>query len=218
MSTGDVKDMAARIAATLPPWVPTSLPIINAVLTGIAKGFSSVYVLLQFMRAQSRVRTASGGFLDLISLDYFGTNMVRRTGEPDATFQARLLKELLRPRVTVAAIRQMLIDLTGRIPIITEPGNPANIGGLDTGPLALDIDGCSIVVAGNQVFITAFRPQGNGVPLVSGADSFESGLDIGFLSLIDLSQITGNISDTEITAQILRTVAAGIDAEITIIS
>lgn len=218
MATGDVADIAARIAATLPPWVPTSLPIINAVLTGIARGFAHAYRLLQFMRSQARVKTASGGFLDLLSLDYFGTNMVRRTGEPDATFQARLLKELLRTRVTVAAIRQMLIDLTGRTPIITEPGNPGSIGALDIGSLALDIDGCSIVISNNQVFITAFRPQGNGVPLVAGINTYEAGIDIGYLSLVDLSQITGNVSDAEITAQILRTVAAGIDAEITIVS
>lgn len=219
MATGDVADCTARIAATLPPWVPTSLPIINAVLTGLGKGFSHVYHLISFVRTQSRIATATGGFLDIIAADFFGTNMLRRAAEPDSVYQARLLKELLRPRVTLAAIKQMLIDLTGRTPSIIVPGNPGNIGGLDIGTLALDTDGCSIFAGvNNQIFITAFRPIGNGVPLVSGLDSFPSGLDVGNISLVDLSQITGPLTDAEITAQILRTVAAGIDAEISISS
>lgn len=219
MATGDTTDIAARIAATLPPWVPTSLPIINAVLTGIAKGFAHVYRLLQFMRTQARISTATGGFLDLISADYFGTNMLRRKGEPDPVFQARLKKELLRPRVTLAALKQMLIDLTGRVPSIIVPGAPGNIGAWDIGTFAFDTAGCWITAAvGPQIFITAFRPIGNGVPLVSGFDSYGGAWDTPNFCWIDLSQITGDLTDAEITAQILRTVAAGIDAEITIAS
>lgn len=219
MATGDLNDITARIAATFPPWVPTSLPIINAVLTGVARGFAHVYRLLQFMRTQSRIKTATGGFLDLISYDYFGTNMLRRKAEPDSVFQARLLLELLRPRVTLAAVRQMLIDLTGRVPLIIEPGYPGNIGAWDVGTFAFDASGCWINAGiGNQVFITAFRPIGNGVPLVSGYDSYAGGWDVPNFSFVDLSQITGPLTDAEITAQILRTVAAGVDAEITITS
>src|SRR5579883_2162004 len=109
MATGDVQDIINRLRSVMPPWFPSNGPVVTALLTGLATSGSFIYGYIQFMRTQSRIATASGGFLDLIANDYFGTNFLRRAAEPDSVYRARILKELLRPRVTLAALTQMLI-------------------------------------------------------------------------------------------------------------
>src|SRR5580704_12474728 len=119
MATGDVQDIVNRMVAVLPPWFPTpiaSSPILQGVLTGIAAPLSFVYSLYVFAQSQTRIKTAFGPFLDLIAFDYFGPTFTRRTSEPDASFQSRILTFLLLPRNTVAGITAMLTDLTGFAP------------------------------------------------------------------------------------------------------
>lgn len=130
MATGDVADLEFRLRANAPPWFPNqgSAPVVDGVLTGIATLLSYVYQFIQYARAQSRIRTSSGGWIDLIAWDYFGARFTRLPGEGDAAFLARLIPELVRRRVTAAAIQQALVQLTGFPVRIVEPEQLTDVG------------------------------------------------------------------------------------------
>ncbi|MGX7707968.1 hypothetical protein [Methylobacterium sp. Gmos1] len=136
MGTGDPDDMVARLRALLPPWFPDDDPILDGLLGGIAALLAFTYDLIADLKRQTRIATATGGWLDLIAFDYFGIRFGRRPDEADDAFRPRILKELLRPRATREAIVEALVDLTGRTPLIAEPWNPGDCGAYDVGTMA----------------------------------------------------------------------------------
>jgi hypothetical protein len=214
MATGDVPNVLARLRAVLPPWFPAVAPVLNGLLSGFATNASWLYSLYQFAQAQTRIRTASGAWLDLVAWDYFGPTFTRRLGESDASFQSRILTFLLLPRNTVSGITRMLIALTGRTPSIIEPA--IGTGGWDQATaFAFDNAGCW---SGSTLSITAFRPPGQGVPGVDGFDGSIGGFDSGAVEWADLGQITGQVTDAEITMRVRQWVAAGVNYTLTITS
>lgn len=222
MATGDQDDMIARLKATIPPtWFPPSSPILEALLSGFASAASWIYGLIQYARLQTRISTATDGWLDLISWDFFATRLPRRSGEPDPTFATRIKAEILRPRQTRSAILQMLLDLTGNAATIQEGWNPQDWGGYGLPYSGYGIGiGYGSLQLRNQVFITAVRPSGSGIPNVSGYGIVSSGYGapMGNGEYADLSQITGAVTDAEIYARITQTIAAGTTAWVDIAS
>ncbi len=137
-SIGTPSDMASRIRAVLPAaWFPltspgstTSMsPVLDGVLAGIAAAWSYCFALLQFVRAQARLSTMSGSLLDLMAFDFFGATLTRRPGEGDLEFSARIGSNLLLPRATRQATSDMLLSLTGLVPVIFEPRRGGDAGG-----------------------------------------------------------------------------------------
>jgi hypothetical protein len=130
VATGDVNDIVYRLRANAPPWFPNqgSAPVVDGILTGIATLLSYVYQLIQYARAQSRIRTSSGGWIDLIAWDFLGSRFTRLPGESDTAFLGRLLPELVRRRVTRTAIQQALVQLTGYPVRIIEPAQLTDVG------------------------------------------------------------------------------------------
>ena len=216
MATGDPTDMLARLRGGLPPWFPddADAPIVGGALAGIAAVLAYIYGFIQFAKLQTRIATATGGWLDLIAWDFFGPGFLRRVQELDSPFSVRIIKEILRPRVTRAAIVLMLTDLTGRAPIIIEPWNTGDCGAYDVGTLAYDDAGCwGDVSMTCQILVTAYRPPGNCVPNVSGYDGYGGGYDTSAaFEYIDMSQVAGPVTDAEIYQRIAQTVAAGVTA------
>ena len=213
MATGDQTDMLARVRATLPPWFPSPSPVIDGALTGIAATLAFVYSLIQYAAAQTRIATASGGWLDLIAWDFFGARFTRRQTEIDDSFRPRILQEILRPRATRAAIVRMLKDLTGRAPAIFEPWNTGDCASYGTGTAGYGAGmGYGSLALRNQIFVTAFRPAANAVPNIAGFGGYGGGYGVGRLSYIDMSQVDGPVTDEEIYARTAQTVAAGITA------
>jgi hypothetical protein len=131
--TGDQPDQVSRIQSLLPPWFPdwANAPIVSAVINGCAALLAFAYALLQYAKSQTRITTAFGAWLDLISYDYFGLRFPRASGESDASFQNRILKELLRPRDTRAAIIREINDITGFPARLIEPWSPGDTGNWD---------------------------------------------------------------------------------------
>lgn len=214
MAIGDTANIITRLRAVLPPWFPTVAPILNGVLTGFATNASWIYSLYSFAKLQTRIHTAFGAFLDLIAWDYLGPSFNRRTGESDTSFQGRIVAFLLLPKNTVVGITNMLFALTGRTPAIIEPA--IGTGGWDqTSVLAFDVAGCW---SGSSLMITAFRPPGQGVPSVDGFDGGAGGFDAGAIEWADVGFITGQVTDTEITARVRQWVAAGVNYTLTISS
>jgi hypothetical protein len=211
--TGDQANMLARIKMLLPQrWFPDSTPILDALLAGPAWALSLIYSLIRYAQLQTRIATATGGFLDLISYDFFGNNLVRNAQEADSAFRTRLLATLLRPKATRPGMIAVLTALTGRAPLIFEPARP-----LDTGAYGASI--CGYGEAGGygslllraQAFITAFRPGSSGIPNVAGYGSPSGGYSTpSRAEWCSLSQIEGAVTDADIYATIAATEAAGV--------
>ncbi len=122
--------MAARLRSTLPAgWFPVSppapassaTPVLDGVLTGIGSAWSFCFDLLSFSAAQTRLKTAFGAFLDMISADLFGLGLPRRIEETDDNFRARISASLISRRGTRQAVCDAVAAITSAVPSIYEP-------------------------------------------------------------------------------------------------
>jgi hypothetical protein len=127
MAIGDQDDFLSRLIRLLPTgWFPSAAPRLNAVLQGPAASLSAAFAMLTFVKAQTRVQTASGSFLDLISQGYFAGELPRLQYESDAGYAERIEYNLTAPRGTHDGMVQMLQQLTGNTPIIFQPNLATN--------------------------------------------------------------------------------------------
>lgn len=219
MAIGDTDNVIQRLRSVLPPWFPdpTKAPILTAILSGTADGFSFVFSYLQYAKLQTRIKSATGGWLDLIAWDYFGSRFRRRSGEADGVFKPRLLAELTRPRATRSAIIQAVQDLTGVAPLVFEPWNPADCGGYGIGTSGYGVAGCyGSLSFPNQLFITAVLAGGQGVPDIGGYGAGPIGYGVAG-EYIDNNQITGAVTDADIYSTVAQTIAAGVTAWVDIV-
>jgi hypothetical protein len=223
VTTGDPADLAARFRGLVPSsWFDQSAPVNNIVVSGAAAPLSWSYAFYLYVLKQSRIATATGGWLDIIAWDFFGPHFRRLPGEVDASFSARIRKEILRPRNTRSAILQMLLDLTGNTATVQEPWNPQDWGGYGVATMC----GYGIAVGygslqyRNQVFVQAVRPNNSGIPYVAGygtvAAGYGSGNGLG--EYADLSQIVGVVTDAEIYSRTSQIISAGNTAWVSIVS
>ena len=103
-------DWTNRLLAELPNgWFPATayLPggIVYALLSGISTNLPFHNAQINTQTLQTRIVSATGGNLDAISADYFGTALPRLLGESDSSFRARILAYLIAPKSTLAAIQ-----------------------------------------------------------------------------------------------------------------
>lgn len=220
MAIGDVTDFQGRIARYLTQrWFPdlASAPILNAVVTGAATVAAGVYALIAYARLQARISTATDGWLDLIAYDFFGTRILRRANESDATFRLRILAEILRERATRKAIIQTLSDLTGRAPLVFEPWRPADAGGWSQSGFAWgQAGGWGSILCHAQFFVQAKRPANEGVAYIGGYGGNVGAYGTG--SQIEWTSPTDAVSDAAIYAAVDATTAAGVLAWVNISS
>lgn len=171
MAVGDQQDIYRRLRGYLPPWFgdEADTPVINGLLQGLAFGAAYVYSLIGYARLQTRIKTATDGWLDMIAADFFGDDLLRVANQSDDSFRARILINLFRERATRAGLIRVLEDLTGRTPVVIEPTRPA-----DTGAYAAPNSGYRLAGAYGslsmpfQAFVIAYRPTGAGIPNVAG--------------------------------------------------
>lgn len=129
MATGDQNDMFNRLRGLLPRgWFGDSTPVLDALLSGLAQGLSWFYTLYDYAKQQTRLKTATGGWLDLIAQDFFGTTLRRTTGQSDTQFRNRISINLFREKSTRHAVESLLEDLTGRTARVVEPRRPMDTG------------------------------------------------------------------------------------------
>ena len=196
--TGDTTDMAARIRSVLPTrWFPDETPVLDALLSGLGSGWSTLYAALAFVRAQSRLATASGCSVDAFSVDFFGARLPRRLAEADSAYRGRISAALVQEHATRQALSSVLEGLTGRIPTIFEPARPADTGSYSGPALGYSAAGAW----GNlslpfQVFVEAYRPPPPGIANVAGYGT------AGPLARASLAESGGQVSDTDIYAAI----------------
>jgi hypothetical protein len=167
---GDVSDMAGRLRSLLPEgWFADDAVVLGGLLDGLGTAWACIYTLIQFVIQQSRISTASGIFLDMISVDFFGDLLPRLPLEQDSAFILRIKDNLLRPRGTRSAVSAALQQLTGRAPVIFEPALTSDTGGYSLGGVGYGAaGGWGNLSLPFQMFITAYRPQGSGIAQLAG--------------------------------------------------
>lgn len=131
MATGDLADIAGRFQARAPrSWFRRDAPVFSALAQGAGAVLAPVYATIQAVKAQQRVSTAAGLFLDMIAEEFFGPGgWPRLGGESDDAYRARITWALTAPRGTRDGMASMLRYLTGNEPLILEPTQPQDAGG-----------------------------------------------------------------------------------------
>lgn len=212
---GDPQDMLGRLRAALPArWFPDQAQVLDAMLSGVAWAWSWCYGIIEYVRAQTRISTASDIWLDVIAADFFGGSLARRAGEDDDLLRRRILRELFRDRATRAALADVLIGLTGRAPLTFEPARATDTGGY--GGSTQHVTGCAYGGAGGwgslnlpfQCFVQAFRPTGSGIALIAGWGTQAGGYGIGTEQYASLSMIQGQVTDPEISQAVASVMPA----------
>lgn len=206
MATGDKSDIQARLQLALPKqWFLTDGPVIGAILGALATGWAWLYSLYAYIKAQSRVLTASDGWLDVIAADFFGTTLARKANQTDSSFRAAIIVNLFRERATRKAIIQVLTQLTGRAPVIIEPERPADTGAYGAPNSGYGSAGAyGSVLLPYQAFVQAFRPLTSGIPMIAGYGNSPAAYGIASQGgeYASLSMIQGAVQDADIYAAV----------------
>ncbi|WP_369952204.1 hypothetical protein [Ralstonia syzygii] len=204
MATGDQQDQFQRIKALIPKWFSDDTPVLDALLRGFAYAKSFVYGLIVYAALQTRIKTATDGWLGMIAADFFGSSLLRKSGQSDASFRNRIIINLFRERATRNGLVRVLTDLTGRAPVVFEPQRP-----LDTGSYGGPLIGYG--VAGGygsmmlpfQAFVTAYRPTSTGIPNVAGYGVSTGGYSrASQAEIASMNMIHGAVTDDDIYAAI----------------
>ena len=127
---------AQRLVNTQPAqWFSDTAKNPGGVLYSICMAFGQVFTGLQqgllLGYDASYIQTAVGTYLDTVAQDFFGTEVVRAPGEPDASFAARIMAGLLQPAATWGAMNSALTAFSGASPTIIEPWDCSETGNYD---------------------------------------------------------------------------------------
>lgn len=206
MAVGDQNDVYRRLRGYLPRWFPdeSQSPVITGLLQGLAYTASFIYSLLSYARLQTRIKSATDGWLDMIAADFFGSMLLRAANQSDDSFRGRILINLFRERATRAGLIRVLQDLTGRTPVVIEPTRPADTGAYGGPLLGYGYAGAyGSLSMPFQAFVIAFRPAGTGIPNIAGYGVSTGGYSTpSQASYASLSMIQGGVSDADIYAAI----------------
>ncbi|MDZ5633926.1 hypothetical protein [Janthinobacterium sp. GMG1] len=202
--TGDQADIVARIKSVLPPWFGAVRDLVDALIQGLANASAFAYALYQYAVLQTRIKTATEGWLDMIAADFFGTALMRSANQSDASFRARIIINLFRERATRNAITRVLTDLTGRAPIIIEPQRPADTGAYGAPNSGYGVAGAyGSMLLPFQAFVQAYRPASSGIPYIAGYSSPPGGYSApSRAAYATLLQSTGAVTDADLYAAV----------------
>jgi len=208
---GDVADFVRRMLGVLPRrWFSDPAPagqtptLLQALLSGFGFAWSQIYALVIQVRLLSRLATVFGSFLDMASVDFFGSGLPRRPGEADPLFRARVQQEMLRPRATRSALSLVLSQLTGQLPTIFEALRPMDTGGYAVGGVGYSVaGGWGNLALRHASFVTVQRPIGVGIPLLAG---YGTG---GYRYYGDFSMVATPVTDADIFGVIVGVLPVG---------
>lgn len=134
-----ISDMVSRIQALLPfGWFGNGqTPVLTALLTGIAVMWVWLNNLIGYVADQGRITTATDVNLDMIAVDFFGPyGLLRKVGESDDAYRARILSLLLAPANTPGAVVQIIKDYFDVTATVFEPAQAGDTGAYGSGPAA----------------------------------------------------------------------------------
>jgi hypothetical protein len=136
MAQYDQNDFTQRLLQLFPlPWTSDSARrpggYLYALFYALAQPFATLYALLAYVLLQTRIATATDINLDLISQDFFGSELPRLALESDTSYRARILNTLLNGGMTRPGMALTLSNL-GLDYDIVEDGNDGDIFALNT--------------------------------------------------------------------------------------
>ena len=209
MSKGDTADFAHRLRVVMPDrWFEGPTHVLDATLQGMGATWAAVFDLIAAVARQTRLLTVEGAFLDLAAGDFRPATFVRRPGETDDHFRARLLP-ILREKVTRAALIVRLQRLTGHTPWVFEAARPADTGGYGVA-CGYGVAGrYGSLLMGNQALIQLQRPSGQGVPNVAGYGISVGGYGVGSIAYSRLDDALPHVTDQDIYEAVADVMPAG---------
>ena len=87
-----IADQFSSIKNLIPTnWFGDEPTFVDALIWGFASVNSFVYGLILYIKKQTRIKTASDGFLDLIAYDFFGSTLLRKSGQQTIHLEIILL-------------------------------------------------------------------------------------------------------------------------------
>lgn len=206
MSTGDSKDIVSRVKKLIPHrWFVFTAPYRDAILGGLADLAAWNYGWIGYARAQSRLSTAYGIWLDIFAYDFLGKFLVRNSIADDA-FRKVIRATILQERVTRAGMINAVTILTGTPPFLFEPWNtfdtgsysgPKKTGATQYGSFGYNVGqgGYGNMALNDQVFIKVTRGAGSGVPGVGGYANNIDGWGVGSVEYVGIASELSGITD-----------------------
>ncbi|MER5029670.1 hypothetical protein [Pantoea anthophila] len=207
MSRGDEHDFYNRLQTLLPVgWFADESPVLSGALTACAKSLAWCHTLYVYARSQTRLATASRGWLDIAAYDFFGNSLIRPAGMSDEQLRMQIRTSLLRERGTRQAVIDILEALTGTVPLVFEPLRIADTGAYG-GP-AIGYGTAGRYGSQNlpyQAFVEVSRPKGSDDSLLTDSNVLSS----GHTHASDKGYVSGKRSPRGVTeSQIYAAVAA----------
>jgi hypothetical protein len=216
MTTGSSDDIVDRLYRVLPRrWFAWTAPYRDAVLGGISDSASWCYGLIGYAKAQTRIATAYGIWLDILCYDFLGLNLTRN-GTPDDVFRSVIKATILQERVTREGMIAAVTQLTGATPWIFEPWNT-----YDTGGYSGQNQKCGSFGYGsgqgaygnmklhNQIFMKVYRGFPGGVPNVSGYGKPAGGYGQGSIAYVGANSQQVGLTQAQILQVINLTKPVG---------
>jgi len=155
------------------------------VLGGLSDIAAWCFGLIKYARAQTRLKTAYGVWLDLFGYDFLGRHVARK-GADDDTFRTLIRATILQERVTRAGMINAVVTLTGKTPWIFEPWNTYDTGGYSGAGAAYGSFGYGVGRGGYgnmdlpcQTFMLVHKGVGAGVPGIGGYGGPIDGYGVG---------------------------------------
>jgi hypothetical protein len=201
MTTGNSTDILSRIKRLIPNgWFKYTAPNRDAVIGGLSDLASWSYSLIGYAKAQERLATAYGIWLDIFANDFLGSALVRN-GAQDDVFRVLIKATILQERVTRAGMIAAVETITGHIPNIFEPWNTYDTGAYSGkyqkyGSMGYGVGrgGYGSMKLPAQVFMQIHRGGPSGIPNVAGYGSPIAGYGVGKIEYagptVELSGIT----------------------------
>lgn len=132
MTIGTSADILDRVKKLIPRrWFSYVAPNRDAIIGGIADSAAWGYALTVYAKAQLRISTAYGIWLDIISYDYLNRFIIRGSMGDDA-FRIFIKATILQERVTRAGMVKAITTLTNTTLWIFEPWNTFDTGAYTT--------------------------------------------------------------------------------------
>lgn len=205
MAKGDQDDFKSRLQALLPAgWFADASPLLTGVLVAAARTLAGCHKLYRYARKQTRIATATDGWLDIAAYDFFGNTQHRPVGMTDDAFRKKILINLFRERGTRQAIIDVLEALTGNTPTVFEPQRPADTGSYGGPALGYGLaGGYGSLLIPYQAFVVARRPEISGLPYIAGYDTTPSGYGTPSRGqYVSLDMFRGAVTNAEIYAAV----------------
>ena len=219
-TTGTSDDITDRVKKVIPRrWFSFIAPYRDAIIGGASDLGAWGYDLIQYAKAQTRLATSYGPFLDIYAYDFLRTTLTR-SGLQDGIFRALIQATILKERVTRLGMVNALTTLTGAAPTIFEPwstqdatcySGKRSLGGPQYGSAAYGIGGgYGSMQLPAQVFVKVNQGPTLGVPGVAGYTNNIGGWGVGAIEYVGKTLAVLGITDTMIYTLIQATKPTGV--------